>query len=141
MKSYTPSKSDQQSSWIVIDASKYVLGRLATKVAHILRGKNKPVFTPHMDMGDYVIVINADKVKVTGKKREQKVYYSHSGYLGGIKQIIFKDLLVKDSTEIIRKAVFGMLPKNVLGRQIRTKLKVYSGVEHPHTAQQPGELV
>ncbi|MEC4676669.1 MAG: 50S ribosomal protein L13, partial [Nitrospirota bacterium] len=124
-------------TWYVFDAKDAVLGRLATKVATYLRGKNKPVFTPNVDTGDFVIVINADKIKLTGKKTTDKIYYHHTGYIGGIKARTAKELLEKKPEEIIQKAVWGMLPKNRLGRAIIKKLKIYRGAEHPHEAQSP----
>ncbi len=126
--------------WVVIDAEGKVLGRLVTEIANILRGKNKPVYTPHVDTGDFVVVINAAKVKLTGKKWEQKVYYRHSGYIGGLKSLTAKEMLEKKPEELIRHAVKGMLPKNRLGRKIFKKLNVYEGSEHPHEAQQPTPL-
>jgi large subunit ribosomal protein L13 len=132
-----PKKEQIERDWVLVDADNKVLGRLATKIASILRGKTKPLFTPHMDTGDFVVVINAQKVKLTGRKLDDKIYYHHTGYPGGIKSITAKDLLQKKPEEVIRKAVWGMLPKNKLGRQMLTKLKVYPGKEHPHVAQQP----
>ncbi len=123
--------------WYVVDASEYVLGRLASNVAQILRGKNKPEFAPHQDVGDFVIVINADKVQLTGNKANQKIYFSHSGYPGGGKEIPYRRMLTKRPEYIIEHAVRLMLPKNVLGRQMIKKLKVYAGNKHPHEAQQP----
>ncbi|HMK43955.1 MAG TPA: 50S ribosomal protein L13 [Dissulfurispiraceae bacterium] len=133
-------KSDVDRKWYVVDAKDQVLGRMATRVAMYLRGKNKPIFTPNVDTGDFVIVVNADKVRVTGKKMTDKMYYSHSGYIGHIKEISLKDRMEKDSAEVIRDAVWGMLPKNRLGRQMIKKLKVYTGDKHDHAAQKP-ELV
>ena len=130
-----------ERTWYVIDAQDIVLGRLATQAAALLRGKHKPTFTPHMDTGDFVIVINASKVKVTGRKAEQKTYFSHSGYMGHDKQTPFATMLAKHPERIIEKAVHGMLPKNALGRQkLRLKLSVYPGANHPHVAQQPTVL-
>jgi len=123
--------------WYLVDASGYVLGRLATNVAKILRGKNKPNFAPHQDVGDFVVVINADKVQLTGNKKDQKIYFRHSGYPGGAKEIPFRRMLVKKPEFIIEQAVRLMLPKNVLGRKMIKKLKVYAGDKHPHDAQQP----
>ncbi len=120
-----------------MDAQGKVLGRMASEIARVLRGKNKPIFTPHVDTGDFVIVINADKVRFTGNKLKGKVYYHHSGYIGGLKSITAEKLLEKRPTEVVRKAVKGMLPKNRLGRELLKKLKVYAGGEHPHQAQQP----
>jgi len=124
----------------VVDATGQTLGRLATKIATILRGKHKPIYTPHMDCGDYVIVINADKIRVTGKKLDQKVYYRHSGYPGGLKSITLREQLKKHPTRVIQAAVRGMLPKNRLGRRMIKKLKVYASDSHPHQAQQPKVL-
>lgn len=137
MKTAFAKKTDIDKKWHVIDADGVVLGRLASRIAMILRGKNKPIYTPHVDTGDYVIVVNAEKVRLTGKKLEKKAYYHHSGYIGGIKKEIARDIM-KDSPErIIMSAVNGMLPKTRLGRQQMKKLKVYSGPEHPHEAQNP----
>lgn len=137
MKTQFAKKGDIDRKWYVVDAKDAVLGRLATKVATYLRGKNKPVFTPNVDTGDFVIVINAEKVRLTGKKMTDKVYYHHSGYIGGIKAQTTKELLEKKPEKIIEKAVWGMLPKNRLGRTMIKKLKVYKGTEHPHKAQTP----
>ncbi len=139
MKKYTPSAklSDNKGKWCVVDADGAILGRLATTIASRLRGKHNPFFTPHVDTGDSVIVINADKIALTGKKLDQKYYYRHSGYIGGLKMITAKHLLEKRPEDLIRFAVKGMLPKNKLGRKIFGKLKVYSGSTHPHDAQQP----
>ncbi len=139
MKKYTYSakSSDNEGKWWVVDAQDAVLGRLASQVASRLRGKHNPLFTPHVDMGDWVIVVNADKVKLTGRKWDQKIYYRHSGFIGGLKEITAKKLLEKRPEDIIRFAVRGMLPKNRLGRKLIKKLKVYTGAEHPHAAQQP----
>ena len=128
---------DVQRSWWIIDAENQTLGRLATEIARRLRGKHKPEYTPHVDTGDYVVVINADKVRVTGNKTTGKIYYRHSGYPGGIKGISFEHLQEKHPERIIEKAVKGMLPRNPLGRAMFRKLKVYAGPEHPHSAQQP----
>jgi large subunit ribosomal protein L13 len=133
-------KGDVQGNWYVVDAENKVLGRLASELAKILRGKNKPTFTPHVDTGDYVIVINADKVNLTGKKWKDKAYYSHSGYPGGIKSITAENLKAKRPEDLVRFAVKGMLPKNRLGRKLFRKLKVYAGSEHPHQAQQPQRI-
>ena len=130
-------KEDVQQSWYLVDAENKVLGRLASELAKILRGKNKPEFTPHVDTGDYIVVINAEKVNLTGNKLKDKVYYRHSGYPGGIKSTTAEDLQAKKPEELIRLAVKGMLPKNRLGRKVFKKLKVYAGAEHPHQAQQP----
>ncbi|MDZ7833896.1 MAG: 50S ribosomal protein L13 [Desulfobacterales bacterium] len=142
MKKYTYSakQSDNQGKWLVVDAENAVLGRLASEVAARLRGKHNPLFTPHVDCGDFVIVINADKVKLTGRKMQQKMYYRHSGYIGGLKEINAEKLLQKRPEDVIRYAVKGMLPKNRLGRKLYKKLKVYAGSEHPHQAQQPQAL-
>ena len=139
MKKYTSSakRSDNPQKWYVVDADGIVLGRLATQVAHRLRGKHNPLFTPHTDTGDWVIVINAEKIVLTGRKLDQKVYYRHSGYIGGLKQMTAKELLEKKPEELVRSAVKGMLPKNKLGRRLFKKLKVYTGNVHPHEAQQP----
>jgi large subunit ribosomal protein L13 len=141
MSTYTARPSDIEHQWFIVDAEGMVLGRLATEIARIIRGKHKPTFTPHMDTGDFVIVINASKVKVTGRKAEQKTYFSHSGYMGHDKQTPFATMLAKHPERIIEKAVHGMLPKNALGRQkLRLKLRVYAGANHPHVAQQPTVL-
>ncbi|MBW2437245.1 MAG: 50S ribosomal protein L13 [Desulfobacterales bacterium] len=142
MKKYTTSakRSDNPQNWYVIDADGAILGRLATQVAQRLRGKHNPQFTPHVDTGDWVIVINADKIVLSGRKMDQKIYYRHSGYIGGLKEIKAKDLLEKKPEELVRSAVKGMLPKNRLGRQLFKKLKVYAGNAHPHEAQQPEKL-
>lgn len=132
--------ADVVHDWYVVDASHYTLGRLASAIAVRLRGKHKPQFTPHVDMGDYIVVVNAEKVKVTGRKEEEKVYYRHTGYPGGIKSLTLKELREKHPERIIEQAVKGMLPRNSLGRSVARKLKVYSGNEHPHGAQQPREL-
>lgn len=139
MKKYTYSakRSDNPYHWWVVNADGAVLGRLASQVAARLRGKHNPAFTPHVDTGDSVIVINASKIKLTGRKLDQKNYYRHSGYIGGLKSITARKLLEKRPEELIRHAVKGMLPKNRLGRQLFKKLKVYAGNEHPHSAQQP----
>ncbi|RMF47246.1 MAG: 50S ribosomal protein L13 [Deltaproteobacteria bacterium] len=129
-----------QKNWYVVDLEDKVLGRAAAQIAHVLRGKHKPVYTPHVDTGDFVIVVNADKVRLTGNKLADKKYYRHSGYPGGLKEITAGKLLEKKPEELIRKAVKGMLPKNKLGRQMFRKLKVYAGGEHPHAAQQPKPL-
>lgn len=132
---------DVERRWFVVDATDVVLGRLATRIASVLRGKHRATFTPHVDTGEYVIVVNADKVRLTGRKREQKTYYRHTGYPGGIKSITADKLLASPHADrVVRNAVRGMLPKNNLGRKMLGKLKVYAGPEHPHTAQQPEEL-
>ncbi len=142
MKKYTYSAkaSDRNEQWWVVDAEGQVLGRLATLVASRLRGKHKPIYTPHVDTGDMVIIVNADKIVMTGRKWAQKTYYRHSGYIGGLKEITAEKLREKRPEDIIRFAVKGMLPKNRLGRQLIKKLKVYAGAEHPHSAQQPQVL-
>jgi len=140
MTTFSIKEKDIKRDWYIVDATDKVLGRLASTVAFRLRGKHKPEFTPHMDVGDYIIVINAEKIRVTGKKATDKMYYHHSGFPGGIKSISFEKLLEKKPEEIIRKAVKGMLPKKSLGRQMLKKLKIYSGTEHLHTAQQPQPL-
>jgi large subunit ribosomal protein L13 len=137
MKSYIPKKDDIQRNWSLIDADGLVLGRLASEVAQRLRGKNNPQFVPYADTGEFVVVVNAEKIRLTGRKWDQKVYYRHSGYIGGIKSITAKKLKEKKPEEIIRQAVKGMLPKNSLGRKLNNKLKVYAGPKHPHEAQQP----
>lgn len=139
MKSYIAKPAEVERKWYVIDAEDKTLGKVAAEVASILRGKKKPTYTPHVDTGDYVIVINAEKVRVTGKKEEQKIYKSHSGYPGGLKETTLRELRAKKPEEIIRHAVKGMMPKGKLGRQMFKKLKVYAGPEHPHTAQNPEE--
>ncbi len=140
MKTYNATKETAQHNWYMVDAAGKTLGRLASEVAKRLRGKHKPEYTPHVDTGDYIIVINASQVKVTGKKNTDKVYYSHSGYPGGVKAITFEQLLQKHPERVIEKAVKNMLPKNPLGRAMYRKLKVYAGTEHPHGAQQPQVL-
>ena len=137
MKTYSPKPEDIKRDWYVVDAQDKILGRLATRIATKLRGKDKPEFAPHMDMGDFVVVVNAQQIKVTGDKLEQKKYYYHTGYPGGIKENSLDKMLQKKPEEVIRKAVGRMLPKNKLGRKLLKKLKVYSGPEHPHAAQQP----
>lgn len=139
-KTYVPPQNALNHQWFVVDATDQRLGRLASEIAMILRGKNKPEYTPHMDTGDFVIVINAEKVKVTGKKRTQKVYHRHSGRPGGMKTETFAQLQARLPERIVEHAIKGMLPKNSLGRQLFTKLKVYAGADHPHQAQQPQEL-
>ena len=139
MKKYTSSakSSDNPQKWYLVDANGAVLGRLASQVAHRLRGKHNPMFTPHADTGDWVIVINAEKIVLTGRKMDRKIYYRHSGYIGGLKQMTAKELLEKKPEELVRSAIKGMLPKNRLGRRLFKKLKVYTGNAHPHEAQQP----
>lgn len=136
-RTYSPKASEITRNWVIIDAENVVLGRLASHVATILRGKNKATFTPHLDMGDFVIVINAEKVALTGAKLAQKKAYRHSGYPGGLTAVTYAELLEKNPTRAVEKAVRGMLPKNSIGRAQLTKLKVYTGSEHPHAAQQP----
>ena len=140
MKTYQAKKEDLDHQWYLVNAEGKVLGRLATELAKILRGKNKPSFTPHVDTGDFVIVVSAEKVVLTGKKMKDKIYYHHTGYPGGIKAISAEKLLAKKPTEVLRIAVKGMLPKNSLGRQMLQKLKVYAGPDHPHEAQKPVSL-
>ena len=137
MKSYMASPATIERKWYVVDATGYTLGRLASEVAKILRGKNKPIFTPFIDTGDYVIITNADKIKVTGKKLEQKVYYRHSDYVGGMKETTLKEMLNKKPERVIELAVKGMLPKGPLGREMYKKLFVYAGPDHKHAAQKP----
>jgi large subunit ribosomal protein L13 len=137
---YCARKNDVQGKWYVVDASGAVLGRLASEVASRLRGKHSPLFTPHADTGDYVVVINAEKIVLTGRKMDQKSYYRHSGYIGGLKTVTAKELMAKKPEDLIRFAVKGMLPKNKLGRKLFNKLKVYAGEQHPHEAQQPQVL-
>ena len=137
MKTYVAKPTDRQRDWYVVDAEGKTLGRLATQIADALRGKRKPEYTPHCDVGDFVIVVNAEKIAVTGQKLDQKMYHRHSGYPGGLKSRPLRDELERRPTEVIRKAVKGMLPRNRLARQQLTKLKVYAGPEHPHAAQQP----
>jgi large subunit ribosomal protein L13 len=141
MKTFIPKKNDITKKWWVINAEGQILGRLATEITILLRGKGKPEFVNFLDSGDYVIVINADKIKVTGEKLDQKKYYSHTGYPGGIKEISLRELMKKKPEEVIKKAVWGMIPKNKLGRATYKKLKVYSGPDHPHQAQNPQEYV
>jgi large subunit ribosomal protein L13 len=140
MKTTSARNSEVDRKWHVIDADGKVVGRLASRVASILRGKNKPIFTPHVDTGDYVVIVNAGKVRFTGNKLEQKAYYHHTGFIGGIKKETAKDIMKETPERIILSAVRGMLPKNRLGRQIFKKLKVYSGPDHPHQAQNPEML-
>jgi len=140
MKTQVPRTNDISRDWYVVDAENMVLGRLATRIATVLRGKNKPIFAPSVDTGDFVIVVNADKIALTGNKLSDKIYYSHSGYPGGIKSISAGKLMEKKAEEVIRKAVKGMLPKNKLASQMLKKLKVYAGGSHPHKAQQPKPL-
>ena len=136
-QTYSAKKEDIQKKWYVVDAEGKVLGRLASEIAKVIRGKNNPLFTPHVDCGDSVVVVNADKIVLTGRKMAQKKYYRHSGYIGGLKEITAEKLLEKKPEEVVRLAVKGMLPKNKLGRQLNKNLKVYSGSQHPHNAQNP----
>jgi large subunit ribosomal protein L13 len=140
MRTYQATAQDRERSWYVVDAQGRTLGRLATQIANVLRGKRKPTYTPHVDVGDFVIVVNAEKVAVTGDKREKKLYWRHSGYPGGIRSRTLGDLLEKRPEEVIRRAVKGMLPRNRLARQQLRKLKVYAGPDHPHQAQKPEQL-
>ena len=137
MRTYTPKPADVQRQWYVIDATDVVLGRLASQVAQLLRGKHKPIYAPHLDTGDFVIVVNAGKVALTGNKLEQKRAYRHSGYPGGLRSVAYADLLAKHPERAVEKAIKGMLPKNSLGRKMFGKVKVYAGPEHPHQAQTP----
>lgn len=140
MKTFMASPATIERKWYVVDATDMTLGRLASEVAKVLRGKNKPIFTPHMDTGDYVIVINAAKIKVTGKKLDQKIYYHHSDYVGGMKETTLREMMAKKPERVIELAVKGMLPKGPLGRQMYTKLHVYAGGEHEQAAQKPEVL-
>jgi large subunit ribosomal protein L13 len=140
MTTLTPKKDEIERQWWLVDAEGMALGRLATEVARILRGKHKPIYTPHLDTGDHVIVINASKVSLTGKKPENKAYFRHSGYMGGEKQIPFKRMIQTHPERVIELAVKGMLPKNALGRHMKEKLRVYGGPEHPHESQKPQPL-
>ena len=140
MKTYTPSSSDIEHGWWVVDAEDKVLGRLATEIARVLRGKHKPQYTPHLDTGDNVVVINAEKVRLTGNKLDQKAYFRHTGYMGGEKFIPVREMLDKHPERVIELAVKGMMPKNNLGRLMQKKLRVYAGSAHPHEAQQPKPL-
>jgi large subunit ribosomal protein L13 len=140
MRTYQANAQDRERSWYVVDAEGKTLGRMATQIANVLRGKRKPTYTPHVDVGDFVIVVNAEKVAVTGDKREKKLYWRHSGYPGGIRSRTLGDLLEKRPEEVIRRAVKGMLPRNRLARQQLRKLKVYAGPDHPHQAQKPEQL-
>ncbi|MBU3832294.1 MAG: 50S ribosomal protein L13 [Candidatus Desulfovibrio faecigallinarum] len=140
MKTFSPTPKDIDRKWYVVDAQDQVLGRLATQIAHRLRGKHKPEFAPHMDNGDFIIVVNCDKIKVTGTKMDKKLYYRHSGWVGGLKSTTLADMLAEKPERVLVAAVKGMLPKNRLARHMLKKLKVYAGPEHPHTAQQPQPL-
>ena len=137
MKTYIPSAATIERKWYVVDATDMTLGRLASEVAKVLRGKNKPTYTPFLDTGDYVIVINAEKIKVSGKKLEQKLYHTHSAYVGGFKTATLKEMIEKKPEKVVELAVAGMLPKGPLGREMYTKLHVYAGAEHDHQAQKP----
>jgi len=140
MKTYSPKSSEVKHEWYVVDAEGKTLGRLASEIAKVLRGKHKPIYAPHLDTGDYVIVINAEKVHVTGNKLDQKMYYRHSGYPGGLTSITLREQLKRHPTRVIRSAVKGMLPHNRLGRAMMKKLKIYGGDSHPHQAQEPKPL-
>jgi large subunit ribosomal protein L13 len=140
VRTYSPKPDDITRAWWIVDADGLVLGRLATEVASVLRGKHKPTFAPHVDTGDHVIVINADKVVLTSNKAESKLAYRHSGYPGGLSATSYADLMIDRADQLVRDAIRGMLPKNRLGRQMATKLKVYRGADHPHTAQSPEPL-
>ena len=140
MNSFMANPAKVERKWYVVDATGYTLGRLASEVAKVLRGKNKPIFTPHIDTGDYVIIVNAEKIKVTGKKLDQKIYYHHSDYVGGMKETTLREMLAKKPEKVVELAVKGMLPTGPLGREMFTKLHVYAGAEHPHTAQKPEVL-
>ncbi|MBS5606929.1 MAG: 50S ribosomal protein L13 [Enterocloster asparagiformis] len=140
MKSFMASPATIERKWYVVDATGYTLGRLASEVAKVLRGKNKPTFTPHMDCGDYVIIVNADKVKVTGKKLDQKIYYNHSEYVGGMRETTLREMMAKKPEKVVELAVKGMLPKGTLGRSMYDKLHVYAGPDHQQAAQKPEVL-
>ena len=140
MKTYHAKPGEVEREWLIVDATDMVLGRLASEIAQILKGKRKPQYTPHVDTGDFVVVINAEKIRLTGNKAEKKIYYSHSGFIGGLKEVSFARMLEKHPERIIEKAVKGMLPKNTLGRAMNRKLKVYAGPAHPHAAQKPREI-
>ena len=140
MKTFSPKPADIDRQWYVVDAQDQILGRLATQIAHRLRGKHKPEFAPHMDNGDFIVVVNCEKIRVTGNKLQDKFYYRHSGWVGGLKEVSLEKMLAEKPEEVIRKAVRGMLPKNRLGRAMLKKLKIYAGAEHPHAAQAPKPL-
>ncbi len=140
MKTFMASPATIDRKWYVVDAANMTLGRLASEVAKVLRGKNKPIFTPHMDTGDFVIIVNAEKVKVTGRKLDQKIYYHHSGYVGGLKETTLREMMAKKPERVVELAVKGMLPKGPLGRQMYKKLHVYAGSDHKHAAQKPEVL-
>ena len=141
MKTFMASPATIERKWYVVDATGYTLGRLASEVAKVIRGKNKPIYTPHMDCGDYVIVVNADKITVTGKKLDQKIYYNHSEYVGGMKETTLREMMAKKPERVIELAVKGMLPKGPLGRSMISKLHVFAGAEHDHAAQKPEILI
>ncbi|MBO4668888.1 MAG: 50S ribosomal protein L13 [Lachnospiraceae bacterium] len=140
MKTFMAATANVERKWYVVDAEGQTLGRLSSEIAKVLRGKNKPIFTPHIDTGDNVIVINAEKIRTTGKKLDQKIYYSHSDYPGGMRETTLREMIAKKPTDVITFAVKGMLPKGPLGRSMLSKLHVYAGAEHPHAAQKPEEL-
>ncbi|RLA86694.1 MAG: 50S ribosomal protein L13 [Deltaproteobacteria bacterium] len=140
MKTYVGREVEVQKKWYLVDGQGQVLGRLASQIAMLLRGKTKPIYTPHADVGDFVVVVNAEQVRLTGKKLDNKIYYRHTGYIGGIKSITARKLLDKKPDEVLRRAVRGMLPKNRLGRRLLKKLKIYAGDQHPHQSQQPETL-
>ncbi len=140
MKTFVPKQKDVEQKWYVVDATDQILGRLASRIATVLRGKHKPIFTPHLDTGDFVVVVNAARVKVTGKKTEQKRYYRYTGYPGGLRVEEYRKLMKEKPERVLRHAVWGMLPHNSLGRKLLKKLKIYPGAEHPHQAQQPEPL-
>ena len=140
MRTYIPKAEDLESHWWLVDAEDKTLGRMATEIAKVLRGKHKPIFTPHMDTGDHVVVVNADKVRLTGRKAEQKTYFRHSGYMGNERHIPFHRMIQTHPERVVELAVRGMLPKNALGRSLRKKLKVYAGTKHPHHSQRPEPL-
>ncbi|CAM3554405.1 50S ribosomal protein L13 [Parendozoicomonas haliclonae] len=140
MKTFSAKAETARRDWYVVDAEGKTLGRLASEIAHRLRGKHKPEYTPHVDTGDYIVVINAEKVRVTGNKASDKMYYRHTGFIGGIKSMSFDKLIAHKPEQVIELAVKGMMPRNPLGRAMQRKLKVYAGTEHPHTAQQPQQL-
>jgi large subunit ribosomal protein L13 len=140
VKTYHAKPHEVEREWLLVDATDLVLGRLSTQVAQILKGKTKPQYTPHVDTGDFVVVINAEKIRLTGNKANTKMYYSHSGFIGGLKEVSYQRMLAKHPERIIEKAVKGMLPKNTLGRAMNRKLKVYAGPNHPHAAQKPRQI-
>lgn len=140
MRTYTPKADEIQRQWWLVDAADKPLGRIATEIARLLRGKHKPMFTPHLDTGDHVVVVNAEKVRLTGRKADQKTYFRHSGYMGHEQHIPFRRMIANHPERVIELAVKGMLPKNALGRELRSKLKVYAGADHPHQGQRPEPL-